>query len=196
MDVFRSGGSLYGISPEIPEQVITSLFQRAELPVGGLDLTQVTMLWPLQDVAHMPKPLNQGYQLHMVFLCIVCDFLHLFHGEGSRSPNLGMAGVQKFVLPFPDQHIDLIPGQIPDEAFDIFALVLVMLGIVVTGPLRNIWPVGNSHSGNIVSFLPCFQNLQQSLGPIKKASIPHSPDGQLILIYEHFISLEGCLFLE
>ena len=127
----------------------------------------------------MSQPLYQWNNLYMVFPGIACDLLHFLHCKSTGGTYLGVTWVFKFVLPFPYQHIDLIFGQIADETFHIFPLILVVLGVIVGSPFNNIGPVNNLHSGNKSSPGPLLNNLKQGLGAIEQSGCTFGPDGQL-----------------
>src|SRR5882762_2377018 len=104
----------------------------------------------------------------MEFFCVTRKLLHFMHGKCTGCANFRVAGVIEFVLPFPNKHIDLIPGKISYETFNILTGILMMFCIIMNGANLCIRPVNYFHAVDISLFFIFPEKLKKSLHAIEK----------------------------
>src|SRR5258705_13874637 len=104
----------------------------------------------------------------MEFFGVTRKLLHFMQGKCTRRANFRVAGVSELVLPFPKEHIDLIPGKISYETFNILTGILVMFCIVMNGANLRIRPINYFHAVDIRLLFILPEKLKKSLHAIKK----------------------------
>src|SRR5690606_19228552 len=102
----------------------------------------------------------------------------------------GMAGISKFVFPFPHQNVYLVFSQITNKPFDVFTRVLVVFGVIMNGSMGGVRPVCDGHSSHKGGCtIVRLNKLAKRLHAVKQTRFTRSTDGDALARHLQLVTL-------